>query len=497
MVLPALLVGAGAIRSNVLERRALAGAGREHGADPDLRRAGDRHVRPERGHLALPERAGSHRHARSSGSPARWSTTGSNAGPPSSVRRRWALAEGVADIQRQIQTAADSIFRLYDAGQRQAAFTVAQRELKGRLLPALTQMNREIYRQARESSVRGAYARLEEILADAEPDPARDAAPVARRRAARLLAHLPQPGPAAQRSSPAPWRSSVRASWTTRSPPPRATRSGSWRGPSADDRQAARVAERPAPPQCRAGDEDLPAGADPGSAGAVGEARVHRRDVGRRRARAAQSARQSASRRPAGAAASRGALRHAEHLDAIIEEVDRLDRRISHLLELLPPGTISSAAENVRRLVDGLLPRSPSRFTSEESSCSSSSRRAARGPGGPDADGAGPARDRLQRARRDAAGRAAPDRRLAWRTRQWARPRSSSRSPTPARGFPTRSCPRSASRSSPLGRRAPDWDSRSPNGTSSRTAAAWRSTSRPGGTTVRVRLPAAAAEATA
>src|SRR6185503_19652284 len=42
----------------------------------------------------------------------------------------------------------------------------AERELRGRLQPALTQMNREIYRRARESSVRGAFGRLEEILAD-------------------------------------------------------------------------------------------------------------------------------------------------------------------------------------------------------------------------------------------------------------------------------------------------------------------------------------------
>ena len=40
-----------------------------------------------------------------------------------------------------------------------------KRELKGRLQPALTQMNREVYGRARESSVRGAYSKLEEILA--------------------------------------------------------------------------------------------------------------------------------------------------------------------------------------------------------------------------------------------------------------------------------------------------------------------------------------------
>ena len=76
------------------------------------------------------------------------------------------LADGVAGIQAEIAAVSDSVFSLADAGRRQEAFTLAQRELRGRLQPALTQMNREIYRRARESSVRGAYARLEEILAD-------------------------------------------------------------------------------------------------------------------------------------------------------------------------------------------------------------------------------------------------------------------------------------------------------------------------------------------
>src|SRR6185437_13171547 len=77
-----------------------------------------------------------------------------------------ALADGVAGIQRQIVMVADSVFRLADAGRREEGYRLAQRELKGRLQPALTRMNREIYRRARESSVRGAYSRLEEILAD-------------------------------------------------------------------------------------------------------------------------------------------------------------------------------------------------------------------------------------------------------------------------------------------------------------------------------------------
>jgi signal transduction histidine kinase len=46
----------------------------------------------------------------------------------------------------------------------------------------------------------------------------------------------------------------------------------------------------------------------------------------------------------------------AEHLNAIIEEVDRLDRRISHLLSFSRPAPFHPLRENLRRLVDGLLP---------------------------------------------------------------------------------------------------------------------------------------------
>ncbi|HJR17367.1 MAG TPA: ATP-binding protein, partial [Gemmatimonadales bacterium] len=46
----------------------------------------------------------------------------------------------------------------------------------------------------------------------------------------------------------------------------------------------------------------------------------------------------------------------AEHLDAIIEEVDRLDRRISHLLSFSRPAPFHPLSESVPRLVEGLLP---------------------------------------------------------------------------------------------------------------------------------------------
>jgi signal transduction histidine kinase len=45
-----------------------------------------------------------------------------------------------------------------------------------------------------------------------------------------------------------------------------------------------------------------------------------------------------------------------ETLDAIIEEVDRLDRRISHLLSFSRPAPFNPMPERVDRLVEGLLP---------------------------------------------------------------------------------------------------------------------------------------------
>jgi signal transduction histidine kinase len=62
-------------------------------------------------------------------------------------------------------------------------------------------------------------------------------------------------------------------------------------------------------------------------------------------------------------AAAQVALRHAkeapvaqEHLKAVISEVDRLDRRITHLLSFSRPAPFHPLPEHVPRLVDGLLP---------------------------------------------------------------------------------------------------------------------------------------------
>jgi signal transduction histidine kinase len=75
------------------------------------------------------------------------------------------LADGVDAVQREIVVVSDSVFALYDAGHHADAYQLARVQLRDRLLPALTDVNRDVYRRARESSVRGAYSRLEDILA--------------------------------------------------------------------------------------------------------------------------------------------------------------------------------------------------------------------------------------------------------------------------------------------------------------------------------------------
>lgn len=164
MVIPALLIGAEAIRTNVQERRALQALGENmartrtyaeledamfneslviwrylSGMDPTARR--DFEVNAE----VVTYWQG------------RWRAT---LRPGESE-----LSTGVDEIQRQMVLVADSVFALYDAGHHTEAFQLARVELRDRLQPALTEVNRDVYRRARESSVRGAYARLEEILA--------------------------------------------------------------------------------------------------------------------------------------------------------------------------------------------------------------------------------------------------------------------------------------------------------------------------------------------
>jgi signal transduction histidine kinase len=333
MVLPTLLVGVEAIRSNRLERRALQALGESMARTRTY--AELETAMFDQGEVIWRYLSGMDPTARNE-----FQLAGQVV---DYWQERWvaelrpdemALARSVRDIQQQIRTAAAGIFKLYDSGQRQAAFTMAQQELKGRLQPALTQLNREIYRRARESSVRGAYTRLEEILA-------------AQERILLLILAL-----------------SLVAGLL-----------GSWlisRGlarPVRELRSAMGVVgsgqlDHPITPRSRDEIGELArAFADMTNKLRQSRARVVQSEklasIGEMAAAVAHGLRNPlASLRAAAQVVRRhpGSPSSGEYLDAIIEEVDRLDRRISHLLSFSRPAPFHPLRESVPRLVEGLLP---------------------------------------------------------------------------------------------------------------------------------------------
>src|SRR5438034_4855977 len=78
--------------------------------------------------------------------------------PPDELK----LADGVRGIEKDIRAVAARVFKLHDAGRHDAAAVLARQELVERLQPALAEVNREIYRRAREFSVQAAFTRSEE-----------------------------------------------------------------------------------------------------------------------------------------------------------------------------------------------------------------------------------------------------------------------------------------------------------------------------------------------
>jgi two-component system, NtrC family, sensor kinase len=333
MVLPALLVGAEAIRSNLLERRALQALGESMARTRT-------YAELETAMFDQSELVWRHLSGLDPTAKNEFKLTGEVV---DYWQQRWraelrpdemALADGVAGIQRQIVAVSESVFRLADAGRRDSAYRLAQRELKGRLQPALTQMNREIYRRARESSVRGAYSRLEEILA-AE----------GRSLVAIIVVAL---------------GAGLTAAWLI-------------------SRGLARPVRRLTQAMAVVGSGRLEHPIALGSRDEIG-------DLARAFARMTQSLHESRAqvvqaeklasigemsaavahglRNPLASlrAAAQLVRRHptspsaAEHLDAILNEVDRLDRRISHLLSFSRPAPFHPVPESLPRLVGDVLP---------------------------------------------------------------------------------------------------------------------------------------------
>jgi len=333
MALPALLVGTEAIRSNALERRALQALGESMARTRTYAEL----------ETAMFDQSEVIWRYLSGMDPTARNEFRVNGEVVDYWHQRWKaelrpeeseLAEGVFAIQRQIQAVGDSIFALHEAGKRAEAFQLASTELKSRLLPALTLLNREIYRRARESSVRGAYARLEEILA-AESRALLGLIALALG-AGLLFCWL------IARSLARPLREltgDMAVVGTGRLDHPiRAT--------SRDEIGDLARAFAGMTQQLQRAQAQLVQSGKLASIGEMAAAVAH----GMRNPLASLRASAQLARRNPESPAAR------EQLDAIIEEVDRLDRRISHLLSFARPAPYRPLVERLPQLVEGLLP---------------------------------------------------------------------------------------------------------------------------------------------
>ena len=340
MALPALLVGAEAIRSNHLERRALDALGESMARTrtyAELETAMFNQSEMIWRYLSGMDTSAAREFRLSKEVVAYW-------------QARWLaelrpeekdLGEGIAVLQRDLDRAGDSVIALYDAGRGEEAYRTAQLELKGRLQPALTAMNRQVYRRARESSVRGAYTRLEEILAGES------------RTLVFLIALAVALGLLASwvisRGLSRPIHELTGAMAVVgsgRLDHPIAVTSRDEIGELAKAFAGMTANLRHNVAQLERTQAQLVQSEKLASIGEMAAAVAH----GLRNPLASlRAAAQLVRRHPESPAAR-------EHLDAIIAEVDRLDRRISHLLSFSRPAPFHPMPEHLPRLVEGLLP---------------------------------------------------------------------------------------------------------------------------------------------
>lgn len=163
MVLPALLVGAEAIRSNALEQNALEALGTSLGRNrtyAELETAMFNQSEVVWRYLTGMDPS-ARRDFELSGEVVHYWFDRWKAELPAGQER---LAQSVLDIQHQFERVADSVFTLTDSGRRDVAYRLAVTELRNRVQPALTTLNRQIYRQQRETSVQAAFGRVEAIV---------------------------------------------------------------------------------------------------------------------------------------------------------------------------------------------------------------------------------------------------------------------------------------------------------------------------------------------
>src|SRR5216117_1328460 len=249
--------------------------------------------------------------------------------PPDELK----LADGVRGIEKDIRAVAARVFKLHDAGRHDAAAVLARQELVERLQPALAEVNREIYRRAREFSVQAAFVQVAGIV-DAE-----------RRVLWGIVALALAAG--------------LLASWLI---------SRSLARPISELRHAMAVV----------GAGDLDHEIEPRSRDEIGDLERSFAQMTERlrqsRAQLVQSEKLASIGQMAAAVAHglrnhlaslRAAAQLAQHrveapaareqLNAIVEQVDRLDLRIAHLLAFSRPAPFRPLRESVQALVEGAL----------------------------------------------------------------------------------------------------------------------------------------------
>ncbi|HWA15012.1 MAG TPA: HAMP domain-containing protein, partial [Gemmatimonadales bacterium] len=166
MVLPALLVGAEAIRSNALERHALEALGTSLGRNrtyAELETAMFNQSEVLWQHLTGMDPTARKEFELSGQVVNYWYERWKAELEPDDS----AVARAVLEIQQQYVALGDSVFQLTDEHKPREAYRLAAAGLKSRLQPALTALNRQVYRRTRETSVQAAFARVNQIV-DAE-----------------------------------------------------------------------------------------------------------------------------------------------------------------------------------------------------------------------------------------------------------------------------------------------------------------------------------------
>lgn len=247
------------------------------------------------------------------------------------------LADGVRRIEADIKAVAARVFQLHDAGRRDEAALIARRELRERLQPTLASVNREIYRQARELSVQGAVAQMRSIV---EAKRRLLWATVFVALVAGLLASwlisrdLARPLTELRHAMAVVGAGDLDHTITHATAPRSADEIGDLA------RAFGRMTE-----QLRQSRAQLVQSEKLASIGQMAAAVAH----GLRNPLASLRAAAQLARHRADVPAAR------EQLDAIVEQVDRLDLRIAHLLQFSRPAPFHPLRERVEALVDGAL----------------------------------------------------------------------------------------------------------------------------------------------